>query len=429
MRWRAMLSKRLCAHTDRNTKLELANQTPMVNASGRPIRTLLFSTLYPSSVRPGHGIFVETRLRELLKTGQVEAKVVAPVPWFFSTHARYGEYARMAATPVREQWNNMEVCHPRYLLPPRIGMNLAPFVLAMGAIPAISRMRDDGFDFDLIDAHYYYPDGVAASLVARYFKKPFIVTARGSDINLIADLALPRRLIRWAAESAYASVGVSVALTDAMRNLGLNSSKLLTMRNGIDLERFRAIPKLEARHKLQWPEGPMLLSVGNLVKNKGHHFAIEALKYLPDFRLVIVGEGPERLALEALACEMGLESMVVFAGRIEQEKLHVFYSAADILVLPSSREGWPNVLLESMACGTPVVASNVGGVAEVVQSPQVGRLLDSISSSELAKSVQALWQSYPATEDVRSYAAQYSWQSTSEAQVRLFHDAATSTMS
>jgi len=164
----------------------------------RPIRTLLFSTLYPSSVRPGHGIFVETRLRELLQSGQVATQVVAPVPWFPSTNPRYGDYARMAATPAQEVHNGISVLHPRYLLPPKVGMSLAPFLLALGALPTLKKIIRSGFDFDVIDAHYYYPDGVAAALLARYFNKPLVVTARGSDVNLIANFAVPRSLMRWA---------------------------------------------------------------------------------------------------------------------------------------------------------------------------------------------------------------------------------------
>lgn len=386
----------------------------------RPIRTLLFSTLYPSSVRPNQGIFIETRLRELLGSGRVQTKVVAPVPWFFSTYHRFGDYARMARTPLREMHHGIDVQHPRYFLPPKVGMNVAPFTLAMGAVPAVQRLLDEGYDFDVIDAHYYYPDGVAAALLARHFKKPFIVTARGTDINLIANYAIPRKLIQWTANRARASIGVSAALTGAMVCLGLVASKLITMRNGVDLVRFRPIPKLQAREVLGWSPVPTLISVGNLVENKGHHIAIEALIHLPNFHLVIVGDGPERHTLEALSSRLGLNSRVAFAGAIAQKDLTFYYSAADILVLPSSREGWPNVLLESMACGTPVVATDVGGIAEIVTTDMVGRLLLTRSSSYLVAAVKNLWSRYPERLAVRAYAERYGWQSTTEAQMRLF---------
>jgi len=385
-----------------------------------PIRTLLFSTLYPSSVRPGHGIFVETRLRELLGNGRVQTKVVAPVPWFFSSHARFGGYARMASTPLRETYQGVDVQHPRYFIPPKVGMSIAPFTLAMGAVPAIQRLLDEGFDFDLIDAHYYYPDGVAAALLSRYFKRPLVITARGSDINLVSNYLIPRKLIQWAASNAFASIGVSAALTGAMSRLGMATSKLITMRNGIDLVRFNPMPKAEARKVLGWAAVPTLISVGHLVEDKGHHIAIEALSQLEHFNLVIVGEGPERQALERLATRLGLHLRVAFTGRIEQMDLPVYYSAADILVLPSSREGWPNVLLEAMACGTPVVATDVGGVAEIVTTDVAGRRLRKRSSNELVSAVQSLWDCYPDKLAVRTHAESFSWQSTTVDQIGLF---------
>ena len=387
----------------------------------RPIRTLLFSTLYPSSVRPGHGIFVETRLRELLKSGQVQTKVVAPVAWFFSEHARYGGYARLASTPLREQHHGIDVLHPRYFLPPKVGMTIAPFLLAMGAVPAVKRLLEEGFDFDLIDAHYYYPDGVAAGMLARHFKKPFCVTARGSDINLLSRHLIPRKLIQWAGRRARASIGVSSALSQAMAEVGIPPATLMTLPNGVDLERFHIEPQASARIELGWPAAPTLLFVGNLVENKGLHIAIEALSLLPEFRLVVAGEGSQQQALEVLAQRRNLTARVQFLGRVEQDQLARCYSAADILVLPSSREGWPNVLLESMACGTPVVATRVGGIPEIVTSDDAGRLLPERTAACVVAAVSDLWQHLPNRNAVRSTAQSCGWQGTTDAQIALFN--------
>ena len=388
--------------------------------NSRKIRLLTFSTLYPSSARPGHGIFVETRLRELVSSGKVESRVIAPGPWFFSTDSRFGEYARMARTPLREMRGGLDVQHPRYFLLPRVGMNIAPFTLAMGARPAVQRLLDEGYDFDLIDAHYYYPDGVAAALLARHFKKPFTVTARGTDINLISTYQIPRKLMQWAASRASASIGVSLALTQAMAQIGMPEPRLLTMTNGVDLALFHIQPQASARAALGWPEGPTLLSVGNLVENKGHHIVIEALTRLPQFRLVIAGEGPERNALESLARQINVTSRLEFLGRVDQDQLASCYSAADILVLPSSREGWPNVLLESMACGTPVVATRVGGIPEIVTSSSAGRLMPGRTVDDVVVAVADLWQHLPERATVRSRAQGCGWQNTTAAQIGLF---------
>jgi teichuronic acid biosynthesis glycosyltransferase TuaC len=391
------------------------------------IRLLTFSTLYPNSIRPGHGIFVETRLRELVATGKVESRVVAPVPWFFSTHPRFGEYARSARIPLREVHNGLDVQHPRYFLPPKVGMNLAPFTLAKGAMPAVQNLLDEGYDFDVFDAHYYYPDGVAAALLARRFDRPFTVTARGSDINLLSTYAFPRKLMQWASRRARASIGVSEALTQVMANVGMPTQNLLMLPNGVDHQRFGLQPKAHAREMLGWPLGPTLISVGNLVENKGHHLVIQALLSLPEFRLFIVGEGPKQGALERMVDRLDLSARVKFLGRLDQAQLAICYNAADILVLASSREGWPNVLLESMACGTPVVATQVGGVPEIVTSPDAGRLMDSETSMAVVAAVVDLWKTLPDRATVRLCAQGCSWQSTTDAQLKLFSSIACKT--
>lgn len=390
----------------------------------RPVRTLLFSTLYPSSARPLHGIFVETRLRELLKTGEVQTRVVAPVPWFPSADARWGDYARMARTPAREQHNGIDVLHPRYPLIPKLGMTVAPLLLAAASMHAVQRVIDEGFDFDVIDAHYYYPDGVAAAILARRFAKPLTITARGTDLNLIPEHALPRRMMQWAARRADASIGVCAALVDVLRGWGVANDKLHVMRNGVDLRRFSPWPMQAARDAVDIDGAPLLLSVGHLIERKGHHLVIGAmpavLRHHPQARLVILGEGEERSRLQALVTELGLEGRITLAGAVPNERLAAWYSAADALVLASSREGWANVLLEAMACGAPVVATRIWGTPEVVADARVGLLVDRLGSDTLADSVLQLLATPRDRAQVRRYAEGFGWEGTSRAQMDLF---------
>ncbi|MBP3981838.1 MULTISPECIES: glycosyltransferase family 4 protein [unclassified Acidovorax] len=385
------------------------------------MKVLLFSTLYPSAVRPIHGIFVETRLRELLKTGEVEAKVVAPVPWFPSKDQRFGEYAQFAATPPVEQRSGVEVHHPRYLLLPKVGMNLAPYAMALGALPTIRRLQRQGFDFDLIDAHYYYPDGAAAALLAKWIDKPFVVTARGTDLNLIPQYPFPRKLILETAAQARASIGVCQALMDKLGELGADRTKLHTLRNGVDLERFVPEDRVEARRRLGLPvEGRYLLSVGHLIERKGHHIAIEALPHLPGVTLLIAGAGPEEAALRDLARRVGVADRLRWAGVVPQTELKWWYSAADVLALCSSREGWANVLLEAMACGTPVIATNIWGTPEVVSTPAAGVLMDRRDAQALAAAWVQLHTQLPTREATRAHAQTFSWDATTQGQLQLF---------
>ena len=387
----------------------------------KKIRTLLFSTLYPSSVRPVHGIFVETRLRELLKSGEVETKVVAPVPWFPFKAKVFGEYAQFASTPEFETRNGIEVHHPSYFLPPKVGMNVAPYTLARAALPTIRKLISEGYDFDLIDAHYYYPDGVAASFIAKALGKPFVVTARGTDLNLIPEYEKPRKLILETAERASASIGVCKALMDRLAELGADPAKLHTLRNGVDLERFKPVDRKLARQQLGLPaDQRIFISVGHLVERKGNHIAIEAMVKLSESLLLVAGSGPELGRLQQLATQLGVDDRVRFIGQIANDQLSTWYSAADALILCSSREGWANVLLESMACGTPVVATNIWGTPEVVSTPAAGRLMSERTAPELCESLLALLDNHPSANDVRIFSENFSWEATTLGQLEIF---------
>jgi teichuronic acid biosynthesis glycosyltransferase TuaC len=383
------------------------------------MRLLTFSTLFPNRETPNHGIFVETRLRYLVASGKVESRVVAPVPWFPFGHPRFGQYAKLARVPAKDTRSGLEVMHPRYPLPPKIGMTIAPFLLANAVKPAIQRMLNEGYEFDLIDAHYFYPDGVAAVMLGRYFKKPVVVTARGTDINLIPRYHLPRKLILWAAKHAKGIITVCNALKSEMVELGVEASRITPLRNGVDLQRFHPIDRTAARQALGLNQFT-LLTVGHLVARKAHDLVIAALPALPDVQLLIAGSGPERERLEELAQHLKVENRVKFLGALPQTELKDYYGAVDALVLASSREGWANVLLESMACGTPVVASNVWGTPEVVASPDAGVLMTARTAEGVIEAVHRLRARYPSYEATRLYAEKFSWDDTTEGQIRLF---------
>lgn len=383
------------------------------------MKILTFSTLYPSAARPSHGIFVETRLRYLLGSGKVAAKVIAPVPWFFSARPCFGEYANFARTPSAEVRNGIEVMHPRYLLLPKMGMSIAPFAIAKACAKLIERVRHEGFDFDLIDAHYFYPDGVAAVMLGKHLNKPVVITARGTDLNLLPQYRMPRAMIQCAAREAAAMITVCAALKRTLVELGAAASKIEVLRNGVDLERFKAGDREAQRQELGLTRST-LISVGHLVAHKGHDLVIMALDQLPDTDLLIVGSGMEENNLRKLASECGVTSRVRFLGAVPQERLKDYYGAADALVLASSREGWANVLLEAMACGTPVIASDVGGTPEVVASEAAGVLMTERSASGVAAAVKRLFAKLPAREVTRRYAERFSWEATTAGQVELF---------
>jgi len=383
------------------------------------MKIVTFSSLFPNKVKPNHGIFVETRLRNLVDSGEIESRVVAPVPWFPFSGSRFGNYADFARVPRWENRFGLSVAHPRFPLIPKIGMNWSPMLMAAAAKRTLARMIDEGYDFDLIDAHYFYPDGVAAVRLGQYFNKPVVITARGSDISLIPQYRGPRKMIQWAAAKADGIITVCNALKTELAELGVDPAKITPLRNGVDLQRFQPSDRSVLRSDIAL-DGFVLLSVGHLVPVKGHELAIGALPMLPGVTLLIAGSGAEQQRLEALAHELKVWDRVRFLGSVPQHVLVRFYGAADALVLASSREGWANVLLESMACGTPVVASNVWGTPEVVAAPEAGVLMRERSAQGVADAVNALRANYPDRAATRRYAEGFSWEATTQGQLRLF---------
>jgi glycosyltransferase involved in cell wall biosynthesis len=250
---------------------------------------------------------------------------------------------------------------------------------------------------------------------------PVVITARGTDLNYyVARFPLVRRMIRRAAEKAEGLITVCQALKDILVNLGIPDSRIQVLRNGVDLEVFRPLERMEIRRRLNLNR-PTLVSVGHLIPRKGHNIAIRALSELPEMELLIVGDGPERRGLETLAEKIGVADRVRFLGQMHHTDLATVYNAADALILASSREGWANVLLEAMACGTAVVASNVWGTPEVVTCPAAGILVHDRTPKAFAEAVQQFFTSPPDRAATRVYAEMFSWEATTRGQLDLMH--------
>jgi glycosyltransferase involved in cell wall biosynthesis len=383
------------------------------------MRILTFTNLYPSSAQPRHGIFIEQRVRRLVETGEASVRVVAPKPWAPKFARRlFGHFASLADVPAFEERHDVAVRHPRFFAVPKVTSWLNPFLMALGALPTVQRLQREE-DFDLIDAHFVYPDGAAAIFLGAWLGKPVTVTARGTDINEFPQYRVPRAWIRWVLSHADALITVSTALRDAMLKLGAAPERISVLRNGVDLSLFSPAGREAARAELNL-RSPTLLSVGHLIPDKGHHFVIEALARLPGVQLVIVGEGPMRSDLQAMAKRLGVAERIIWRGTLPQQQLARHYAAADATVLASRLEGMPNVLLESIACGSPVIATNVGGAGEVVSSPAAGVLMKERSAASVVDAWRELERIGPDRVAVRRHAEQFGWAPTTQGLLQLF---------
>ena len=383
------------------------------------MRVLTFTTLFPNAERPNFGVFVENRLRNLVATGEVDSVVVAPVAYFPSGNPRFGVWGMQARVTRLETRHGLVVHHPRWLAIPKIGSAISPLTLYWASLRAIRKLMAGGLRFDLIDAHYLYPDGVAAVWLGRAFNCPVVVTVRGSDVTEFPDHAIPRRYIERAIAGADALISVSGGLRDRLIELGAPPDKVTVLRNGIDTDLFHPVDRVAARAALGLTR-PTLISVGGLIPRKRNHLTIDAIALLDDVDLIIVGEGPDHASLQAQIDRLGLAARVRLLGPRPHGALPFYYGAADAMVLASSREGWANVLLESMACGTPVVASRIPGNPEVVRAPAAGLIVDNNTAEGIANAVRALFANPPDRATTRAYAEEFGWAETSAGQLAVF---------
>lgn len=374
------------------------------------MRLVTLTNLYPGRDLPRHGIFVEERLRHLLAAGGVKAQVIALRPALpfprsngLAVEKRIGikvEYRRVPSLPKLSNW-------------------VDPWLWAATVEPAVRDAVEFAGDGVILDAHFLYPDGVAAVMLGERLGLPVVVSARGSDINVKAANPVMRRWMRWAAPKTAAMIAVSEALAARIREVGLRPPVLEVIPNGVDLEKFKPCDRDESRRRFG-VSGKVFASVGHLLDDKGHQFAVEALASLPDAELLIAGEGPRRAHLERLAGKLGVRRRVHFAGLVPHDEMPWLYSAADVLVLASAREGMPNVVLESLACGTRVAATDVGGIGEVVRSEEAGVLMPTRSTAALLEALERLEATAVSEGATRAYATRFGWARIVDRQLALY---------
>ena len=343
------------------------------------MKVLVFTRLFPNNVWPNRGVFIKERMCAFSKLEEATLKVVAPVPYFPSI--KFGQRWQYSQVVKEEVIEGIEVTHPRFFIPPKIGRSLHGVLLFLSVLPHLKRIQKT-FDFDIIDSHFVYPDGFAAVLLGKILKKPVTISARGSDVNVYKDLPVISHLLRYALAGADRVIAVSKALGYAIEGLGVSKKKIVVIPNGVDGSMFNPQPMNEAREKVGLEAGTMLLSVGSLTPNKGFDVLLHAFNILIDrlrsrtLQLIIIGEGAKQGELEQLVGALGLQERVRFMKAMPHGQLSAWYNAADVFCLASNLEGWPNVIMESLACGTPVVATQAGGIPEIVNAAYLGILTD-----------------------------------------------------
>jgi len=376
------------------------------------LRVLTLSTLFPNRAEPTLGRFVERQTLGLAARPGVEVEVVAPVGlplWPLSLHPHYAARARLPRVEERE---GVRVHRPRYTVWPKLGESRAPAAMAKALLPRLREIRAR-FQFDVIDAEFFWPDGPAAAALARALGVPFSIKARGSDIHLWGARVDIGPQVIAAGRAADGLLAVSEAMKRDMIGLGLPEDRIRVHYTGVDADLFGPVDRAEAK-RTAGIDGPLIVTAGALNPRKGQSLAIEALATIPHATLVLIGHGPSRAELEALAGRVGVAGRVRFLGGRPHEELPRWLAMADVTLLPTLSEGLANVWVESLACGTPVVTSDVGGAREAIDLPEAGRLV-AREPAALAAAVRELLAAPVDQQRVRRCAEKFSWDRNAEA--------------
>lgn len=376
------------------------------------LRALTLSTLFPDSSRPRFGPFVERQTLELAAHPDVDLRVMAPIglpPWPI---ARFGSYPSLSALPEREVWKGLDVFRPRFLHLPGLGGRFDPSMMTNRLLPTLRQLRDE-FPFDVIDAQFFFPDGPAAVALGKALDVPVSIKARGSDIHYWGERPATHGQILSAGRAADGMLAVSAALKADMVAMGMPGERIRVHYTGVDLALFKPLDRAKAKSALGIA-GVLIVSVGTLSMRKGQGLLIDALPDLPDAVLVLIGSGPDRKGYERQAIELGVADRVRFTGSIGHDEIAHWLGAADAMALPSVSEGLANVWVEALACGTPIVVTDVGGAREVVSTTDAGHLV-AANAEAITDAIRDLLDHPRDPMAVRKHAERFTWDTNASA--------------
>ncbi|MBN2212128.1 MAG: glycosyltransferase [Sedimentisphaerales bacterium] len=382
------------------------------------MNVLSWSYCFPNAHQPTWGVFVEQRLAALNR--KVDLQVVAPTPYFPLLTRLHGR-----SLPHRENWHGLTVHRPRFFYIPAICKSLDGWFYGRGLTAWLKQFRQQ-WRPDVLDAHFVWPDGVGVAYLARKLKLPYIITLRGK-IYPCLEIPSQRRQCAQALIGAAAVISVSSPMADEARKLGVPDERLFVIPNGVDLRHFAPRNKMDARRQLGLPlDKPLIVAVAHLKAAKGHGELIRALQQLDnDVHLVIVGGevvSGYRRELERLSLTLGVLQRVILADRQAYDKIPLYLNAADVSVLASYREGCPNVVLESLACGTPVVATRVGAVEDLMAVPRDGQIVPPRDAEALAAAIKQVFSATKRADYHVAAGAVKSWDAVAEQVQMVFNN-------
>ena len=357
----------------------------------KKIKILVSSSIFPNNVEITKGIYIYHQVNSLSKT--CEVKVIAPVP-YFPSWIKSSTYSFFSRVKKVEKIGDLEVYHPRVIFPPKFGRIFYGFFYALSLYLITKRMIKK-MKPDIMICFWVYPDGFANVLLSKLLNIPIIIGGRGCDINTSGENRIKKMMIGWALKQSDGVLSVSNAMRLEMKKLNVPEGKIKVIPNGLN-NVFKQMNKIDARKTIGLPENlannKIILFCGRFSYEKGLEYLISAADILNrrniKFNILMVGDGSEKQELIRLVDSLNLNNIVIFMGQVPHDQIPVYMNACDIFCLPSIREGWPNVVMEALACGLPVVASKVGGVPEILTDDEFGIMVPPGEPFQLADSLE-----------------------------------------
>ncbi|VAW63509.1 hypothetical protein MNBD_GAMMA11-1144 [hydrothermal vent metagenome] len=386
---------------------------------------LLITNLFPTHFDPERGIFTLQLARRLQKHCNVT--VLCPLPWFPSIsliqNRKWQQYSQVSSQYTIE---GIRVYSPKYLLIPKISENIHASLMAKSLSRCIASLHKQ-HAFDVVNSQWLYPDSVAVDKAIHSLKLPHVATGLGSDINRELYQAGKTQQIMKMLQASTAITVVSSNLKNELIDRKLPADKITVIPNGIDTDKFHLLEKNECRKTLQLEHDiPVILYIGRLSTEKSIKTLISATQKLIKneypVKVYLLGDGPLRIELAEQAKSLEIDKNIVFMGKVDHNEIGTWLGATDYLCLPSIMEGCPNVILEALGCGRPVIASRVGAIPDIV-TQKSGILFTPEDVSELSCSLEKAINTDWSAEEISRSVEKYSWEHAAEHYYNVFDSA------
>ena len=384
------------------------------------MKVLSISHMFPNNINPNNGIFVKERIKYISK--KIELKVVAPLPYFPMNHL-LNKYGGTNKVKKKENFDTLSVYHPKYFCIPKFFKFLDGYFYYFSTNDFFYRSIDAN-NIDLLDFHWVYPDAFAGLKWAKRFNKKIVITIRGNESICYFEKSLRKKMLINTLKSVDHVIAVSTDMNDKVVNeYGIDEAKVTVISNGIDNQKFYVIDKDEARRLCNLElDKKYILSLGRLSHEKGLEYLFKAFSTLNnnDIILVVVGDGPLKGKLKKMAHDLNIADSIRFVGSVSHEDTYKWYNAADVYCLASLGEGCPNTIIESLACGTPVVSTQVGGIPDLVPTEDYGFLVHAGDEVSLSKALEKALNRDWDRSHIADFGRQNTWDQVADRVIEVF---------